>query len=1761
MAASNNYPVLKFKPFKAKRRVIVFSTLFLLIFSSLVSPLVQFGIFDSKPIERLFNVMAQDPQPEDSQPQTDKEITITREVCGISGSVEVTFAWKKIDGASKYNLEIARLTDFDPSSTLTAITSSLEHTVTLEANIRFRLRVVGEGEKGEAKSSLAATYYNTACAQSTETNRLAAYSKTLSENIVSNGDGAVAGEKLIAQSSLMTCKMNPDTTFNLNIGSSAVTQNFSVTATNIDQGELYVGATYINGTVRFFRQQPNAELSLSSNARIRSDSDQGFYNSPGVGGTKTFNFTISLDANHAAQQNAYTLSAFYIQTVVSGQQVGSNKQCNGASSGLGGMVINTYATVTPTPTFTPIPTPTNIPTPTPTSTPTQIPTPTNTPSNMSCTISPDNIFNITVGASAVTQNFSVTATNLDQGELYVGATYVDGTVRFFKQLPNFELPLSAQAKIRSGAEQGYYNSTGSGGSKTFDFAIDLSANHAAQSAAYTLGAFYVQTVKNGLQVGENKQCNGLLSNTGGLVINTISGPTPTRIPTPTPTTAVNTPTPTGIVSNMTCVMSPASGVMSIQSLYGQQAQQAFTLTGNSLDRGELYIGVTYEDGTVKFFKNEVGNTVVLSEAADFSAYIRSDDTGYYNSPGGGSKIFKFTVILSPNHPGGTPVYRLPAIYIQTTQRNVAGELEQLGKNKNCTLGGVVINVFEAPTPTPTTGPLTPTPTTTVSTPTPTPPTGGLLACSLNITATEFARGSAASSFGDLSLSGGTSGSTYYVGMIYGVNYTLFVSQPNGKIEIGDKEFNPIQIYPQKTTLTGVSGSSLVLVDPSNTVLSGNYGFELGVFDQSLTLLKKCGKPVDLKITDGGSTPTPLGKVTLETCNTGKVDAVLDWALWAMTTGYTPTKYVWEYNLGTSLVGAAISEYKTGESFARTAGVTGLFSETDYAWKVTAYNGSNLLATSPIFTHQTRYCEAVHIPTPTPTNVPTGLPTTTQTPVPTSTPTPGALTTNLIANASYSGSNYPFNNVYITGGCVNQGYPNYRTAGVEFRWGNNTSNPTSTIYQLKWDFNGQTYYYPEDHYATPGENQEGRAVVVGWVPTTTYTIQLSARPGDYYDAGADRISFSTTFSFRTATCAGAEATPTNTPPTVTPTRTPTNVPTVTPTNTPIPTATPTTAPTMACSINPRTLALKTGETLSFIVSASNLDQGDLYVGAYYVGDSDGHFFSPNASGNGVLALSDAARIRSTDGNLGYIQSGGGGTRQFNFRIEADAYGPVGNYTLREFFIQTVQNGTFIRNTSCVGGGSLVISVSAGLAATPTPTIVPTATPTLKPGTPTNTPVPTVVTSPTPTPIPGSFNPVINILSAKCSPIDNAEILINWGEVSGIAGYGVELAISSFSPSDFSYYRYPSDWSDLAKLYKITTISDYEFVSNTIYQARITAIKSDGSQYPSVVKTVNTGDCAKMSADVGGLNGSETNKLIPVQVSGDVVENAFAAVARYNNGWNRPVQIEVRVAGEIYQPVTAAGQEIQIGTGVFVRAKASGTLNPPFDRNSSSFRGISYRAVYFDAYATSDAQVESDHPIFAIRIRDGSTYYEGASFAVAIPTPKETTYDNTKESGFNFIKSLAGLNKGGGCRGSSCWEVNYSPSRAKLLVGMWGTESGWSTVGTSGCDKYGCHSGSMYSFGISDWSRWAGATGLYDGSLSNGGRGDFVTETKVVDTMFTRSFNDPVTSSYKYAPTYFGPWNIGDENFTYGGNWCTHPSNGYRAAYNTGLLNDLGPNCYD
>ena len=2029
-ASKSAYPVYRFVFTRSSRfgryvrGAAILNVLFLLIFSSLFAPLIQLNIINSRPLDRLFETLASESLVSESSPQTDKEIAIAREVCGISGSVEVTFTWKEIAGSTKYNLEVARMTEFDPASTLTATTSSLEHTVTLEAGVRFRVKVVGEDESGKAKSSLAATYYNTACEQEKETSRLSAFSKTLSDSTTINAseaEGEVAGEK-IAQSSSMTCTMNPNNVFSINVGPSTVITNFSININNLDQGELYVGATYVDGTVRFFKQQPNNELVLSANARIRSGADQGYFNSTSVGGSKTMYFSIYLDGGHAAQQNAYTLSAFYVQTVVNGQQVGSNKQCNGASSGLGGLVIHTVATATPTPTIAPTSTPTRTPTPTPTRTPTStttVSTPTPTPttivtSPMTCTMNPDNIFNITVGSSAVTQSFSVTVNNKELGELYVGATYVDGTVRFFKQQPGYELPLSDNARIKSSTDQGYFNSTSQGGSKVFNFTISLDANHGAQQNAYTLSAFYVQTVVNGQQVGSNKQCNGASSGLGGLVINTLAGPTPTPTPTPpsvgtfnvsytgissvesidrgntrtfslvyrdtggwggkpvelyvndsalasnniasldngnvylsfpqktiyptgtqqslsftltaneyatakdytfklqglyvasglvlplssstgfatsnqlvvrvaappvtgtpTPTTTVNTPTPTTTVSTptptsgsmMTCTMSPASGILNIQSLFSQQAQLSFTLTANNLDRGELYVGVTYVDGDVKFFRNEPNNTVVLSDQPNFSAVIRSEDTGYYDSPGGGSKVFRFNLVVSANHPGQSGAYYLPAVYIQTTQRNGAGELEQVGTNKNCTANGITVNVTGAPTPTNTVAPNTPTPTTTVSTPTPTPTTTASLTCSFSVSTLSFARGTAPASFGSLSLGGGTVGVSYYIGMISGVNNTLFATQTGGKIEIGDKDFNPLKVYPQNPVMSGVTASTMMYVDPSNTVLSGSYSFGLGVFEQGGVLIKKCGNDISLTINDGGSEPAPLGKVTLETCSNGKVSASLDWALWSVSEGITATKYVWEYSRGTvfEVFGAG---YMTGESFSRTAGVSGLSSDSDYRWRVSAYDGTTLLKTSPVFAHHTKYCEPPQITGVTGVGdsimlgaksaLEAGIPGIDIDAVVSRGAAAGISVLQAKADSGTLGAKVVVGlgtNNGITSGQVDQiasivssprqlflitvKVPQSHEASSNEAITSGASRHGATL--IDWYSNSINHpeYFASDgiHLTSAGINAYADLVLtaLGSGPTPTLTpsgpgeFQVLDRVFNCVDANNVNVRFtwtqssgavrydlywertvngttgfdvrqdqyfrasSTSLNYSNATFApnqrlwydiravGSSGTkvwsklgsyyvdlpsctvpPTNTPtPTTTvstPTPTPTtSVSTPTPTRTPTPTATVTPTPTptlaMTCSMNPATLSVKTGQSQNFILTVNNLDQGELYVGAYYVGDPNGYFFKLQ---NGVLVLSDKARIRSTDGTLGYVQSAGGGVRQLNFRLEADAGGPVGQYTLREFFVQTVRDGQFVRNTSCVGGGQMVITVTSGPTNTPTPTSTVTNTPT-----PTLTPVVTTVTTPTSTPVPGSFVPVITELAASCSPINNANLVVGWGAVSGIEGFGIEIAISAFDPSDFSYFKYPADWGSLAGLYDNTSISDYGFVSNVTYQVRVTAIKSDGSLHRSTVKTVQTGDCAKMMADVGGLDGSATNKLVPVTIGGDVVTNAFAAVALYNNGWNRPVQVEVRGTGGVYQPVTSAGQIIQIGNGVFVQAKSSGTFNPPFVRNSSSYNTQSYRTVFFDAYATVEAEVSSD-PVFMIRVKDGATYYDGKSYGAAIPIKREATYNGTKESGFEFMKALAGSQNGGGCRGSSCYEINYLPKRAKLLVGMWGTESGWSTVGTSGCDEFGCHSGSMYSFGATDWDRWGGETGFYNSQLPNGGRGDFVTETKAVDRMFTQSFNDPSTGSFRmWAPTYFGPWNISDSSTTYGGNWCTHPSNGYRAAYNTGLLNDLGPNCYD
>jgi len=513
MAASkNDYPVYRLTLSRKSRlartlkNLAVLNVLSLLIFSSLFAPLIQFNILNSRPLDRLFETMAAEQSFGDESPQTDKEIIITREVCGISGSVEVTFAWKEIDNSNKYNLEISRMTEFDPASTLTAVTSSLEHTVTLEADVRFRVRVVGEGENGETRSSLAATYYNTDCAQEKETNRLSAYSKTLSENIGSGGSGGVvAGESTeIAQSLPASFDMasTPTTTC---INSTNVRVNFNwTTSSGASNYELY-----------WTNQVPvgSANVDVRQSQYFRDTSTTTIYSNPTFAPNQRLFYDIR--AVNGAGKTWTTNGYYYIDlpTCVVPTPTPTN------------------VPPTPTPTKIPTPTPTKIPTPTPT-TAAATPTPTTPVSAMTCKMNPDTTFNLTVGSSPVNQNFSVTVSNLEQGELYVGATYVDGTVRFFKQQPNAELTLSGNARIKSGSDQGYYNSTSQGGSRTFNFTISLDANHSAQQAAYTLSAFYIQTVVNGQQVGSNKQCNGASSGLGGMVINTLAGPTPTPTPTP-----------------------------------------------------------------------------------------------------------------------------------------------------------------------------------------------------------------------------------------------------------------------------------------------------------------------------------------------------------------------------------------------------------------------------------------------------------------------------------------------------------------------------------------------------------------------------------------------------------------------------------------------------------------------------------------------------------------------------------------------------------------------------------------------------------------------------------------------------------------------------------------------------------------------------------------------------------------------------------------------------------------------------------------------------------------------------------------------------------------------------------------------------------------------------------------------------------------------------------------------------------------------------
>jgi len=1642
--------------------------------------------------------------------------------------------------------------------------------------------------------------------------------------------------------------MNPDTTFNLTVGSSPVNQNFSVTVSNLEQGELYVGATYVDGTIRFFKQQPNAELALSVNARLKSGSDQGYYNSTSQGGSKTFNFTISLDANHAAQQAAYTLSAFYIQTVVNGQQVGSNKQCNGASSGLGGMVINTLAGPTPTPTPTP-------------------------PSVGTFSISYSGVSSVESIDRGQNKTFSVIYK--DTGgwggkpvEIYVNDSAL--TSNNTASLDNGNVYLSFVQKT-------IYPTTTQ---QSLSFTLSANEYAAAKDFVFKLQGLYVAS---SLVLPSSSSTGFAVSNQFTARVAAPVNPTPTATSvqnTPTPTTTVqNTPTPTTFVSNMACVMNPASGVFNIQASSTQQTLFPFTITANNLDRGELYVGVNYEEaGVFKFFNYEPNNTIVLSDRPDFSATIRSQDTGYYNSPGGGSKTFSFNIILSANHPGATPAYRLPEIYIQTVDRS-SGEAQQIGSNKNCTASGITINTIGAPTPTATNAPTsTPTPTGTVPTPTATVTPSANIACSLNVTATDFVRGTAASSLGNIVMSGGVSGTAYYIGLISGVNNTLFANQPGNKIEIGDKDFNPLKVYPQATTFSGSSGQTAVFIDPSNTVLSGSYGFELGLFTQSAVLVKNCGNPVTLTVSDGGSNPTPLGKVTLETCSNGKVNATLDWSLWSSTIGSTPTKYIWEYNYG-GLIGTGESGYTTSESFSRTANITGLTSQSEIAWRAKAYNGTTLLATSPVFTHTTIYCEP---PVATGTtgvgdSIMLGAKSTLEANI------PGIDIDAVVSRGAAAGISVlqakldsgTLGAKVIVGLGTNNGITDSQIdqiasivasprklflitvkvpQGHESSSNNTIINGASRHGATLIDWYSNSINHPE-YFASDGIHLTGQGIsaysnlvlaALGSAPVTTPpgeftvlnrvfncvdanninivftwsqssgavrydlywertpngTASFDIRDEQYLAGSSTTLSHSNstfapnqrlwydvkavsasggsvwskngTYYVDLPTCSSPTATPTNTPvptATATPTKTPTNVPTATPTNTPVPTATPTPQIAMSCSINPTLLALKTGQILPFTVTVNNLDQGELYVGAYYFDDPNGHFFKLQS---GIVTLSDQARIVSADASAGYYQSAsGGGSRQFAFKIEADANGPVGQYTLREFFIQTVRNGQFIRNTNCVTGGTqLVINVSAGIVPTNTPTKTPTPTATPQPGTPTNTPA---VNTPTPTitSTPGNFKPVISDTSAKCSSISNAEILVNWGAVSGIEGFGIEMTTAAFSPSDFSYFRYPSDWSNLTSLYQQTRISDYGFISNTNYQIRITAIKSDGTQYQSDVQTVQTGDCAKLSADVGGLNGSASNKLVPMTIGGDVVPNAFVAVALYNNGWERPVQIEVKGVGGVYQPITASGQEVQIGAGVFVKAKASGTLTSPFAKNAPSYREISYRTVYFDAYATADAQVGSD-PIFMIRIKDGAVYYDGASYGAAIPTQKPATTIGDYESAAQYILSISN----GGATNATSTFLNPPQNRAKAVLGMWGVENGWATSGSgvgvqcATSDSYNsAYVDSIYSFGHTplqyrvtqlpssdpeyfdcqvgggvpgDWGSWGNITGQFqnDGSDHNG-IGDFKVETNAVNIMFSPGGN---------GPAFFGP--------AYTGSWCPRYLNTFNIAPVAMANSGLSQDCY-
>ena len=119
--------------------------------------------------------------------------------------------------------------------------------------------------------------------------------------------------------------------------------------------------------------------------------------------------------------------------------------------------------------------------------------------------------------------------------------------------------------------------------------------------------------------------------------------------------------------------------------------------------------------------------------------------------------------------------------------------------------------------------------------------------------------------------------------------------------------------------------------------------------------------------------------------------------------------------------------------------------------------------------------------------------------------PLTLTPTISANNNYTGLNYPYTNVQVSNGCVNQG--GVYSAGIEFRFGSNAPASANPQYRLEWVFQGNNYSYPTDPgaYVTLAENPQKRAVNVGWTAGTHY-VTLKAKAAGYSDATLGPTSF-------------------------------------------------------------------------------------------------------------------------------------------------------------------------------------------------------------------------------------------------------------------------------------------------------------------------------------------------------------------------------------------------------------------------------------------------------------------------------------------------------------------------------------------------------------------------------------------------------------------------------------------------------------------------------